>query len=304
VKWKNISPKNAEEKAIALVEMLREAWRAEAEKELEARGLNPDDLLISDETDTSSKIGPFSGFVLLDSHDFDTEQIKANLRNDWDIHFKDEKDSDDPDISDEFSLVFNSDGMMAAISFIEMPVPNGEAERFAETNYMWEDAVSETKKHVAQILVVVFNREQSAIDAAKLHTKITSCCLKLENAVGVYTVGTVFQPEYYIEMADLMKEEDLPIPNWIYFGIYTSESGTNGYTYGLRLFGKEEIEIIGSTESPESVHEFLANISYYVLKEDVNLKTGETVGFTELQKFEIKKSKGIALDGYTFKIDY
>ena len=298
------SPKNAEEKAIALVEMLREAWRAEAEKELEARGLNPDDLLISDETDASSKIGPFSGFVLLESHDFDTEQIKANLRNDWDIHFKEEKGSGDPDISDEFSLVFNSDGMMAAISFIEMPVPNGEAERFAEANYMWEDAVSETKKHVAQILVVVFNREQSAIDAAKLHSKITSCCLKLENAVGVYTAGTVFQPEYYIEMADLMREEDLPIPNWVYFGIYTSESGTNGYTYGLRLFGKEEIEIIGSIESPESVHDFLANISYYILKEDVNLKTGETVGFTELQKFEIKKSKGVALDGYTFKIDY
>ena len=293
------SPKNAEEKAIALVEILREAWMREAEKELETHGPNS-----KDGVEETARIGPFHGFVLLNSYDFDTEQIKAHLKNDWDILFNDGEGLISDDVSDESTLVFESDEMMVAVGLIEAPVPNGEAEHFAETNYMWPNAVLETKTHVAQILVSVFDRGQPAIEAAKLYTKIVSCCLKLENAVGVYTSGTVFQPEVYIDVAELMKEGDLPILNWIYFGIYTSENGANGYTYGLRLFGKEEIEIIGSTAMPESVHDFLADLAYYILSGDMELKDGETVGFTDFQKYEIKRSKGVALDGYTLKIDY
>ena len=300
----------AEEKAIALVEMLREAQMKESE-ELELGDLNPDqfsenwlDQLSPFLPDELFQSGPFVGFVLLNSDNFDGEQIKAHLKNDWNILFQDDDSLDNPDISAKGSLIFESDGMLASASLIKMPVPKGEAEYFAETNYMWPNAVSETKTHVAQILVTVSSYGHTAIETAKLFTKVVTCCLKLGNAVGVYTSGTVFQPAYYIEMADLMKEEDLPIYNWIYFGVYTSENGASGYTYGLSLFGKSDIEIIDSAEKPESVYDFLADISYYILKEDVDLKDGETIGFTEFQKLKITKSKGVERDGDTFKIDY
>jgi Tfp pilus assembly protein PilF len=323
------SPETAEEKAIALVEMLREAWMTEAEKELEMNDPNSED-----ELENTNKPGAFSGSVLLNSYHFDTVQIKAHLKNDWDIYLKEGYNGDptvidlltdqiktrlnnyqnnfsgeehglNPNVSDESILVFEVDGMTVAISFIGAPVPDGEAEYFAKTNYMWPDASDATKTHMAQIEVAVLYYDRAAvINAAKLYSKATACCLKLENAVGVYTSGTVFQPGFYIDVAELMKEDDLPILDWIYFGIYTSENKVSGYTYGLRNFGKEEIEIIRSAETPESVHDFLADISYYILKEDVDLKDGETIGFTEFQKVKIKKSKGIALDGYTFKIEY
>ena len=322
-------PETAEEKAISLVEMLREAWMTEAEKESEMHDPNSEN-----ELENTNKTGAFSGSVLLNSYHFDTVQIKAHLKNDWDIYLKEgyngnpntidllteqiktrlnnyknnfsrEEHSLNQDVSDESMLVFEYDEMTVAISFIGAPVPDGEAEYFAKTNYMWPDASDVTKTHVAQIEVaVLYYNRPTVIDAAKLYSKAIACCLKLENAVGVYTSGTVFQPEFYIDVADSMKEDELPIPDWIYFGIYTSENKTSGYTYGLRDFGKEEIEIIKSAETPESVHDFLTNVSYYILTEDVDLKDGETIGFTEFQKEKIKKSKGIALDGYTFKIDY
>ena len=290
-------PKTAEKKAIALVEMIREAWMNEAEKEWKG------DKNSKDEAENTPRTGPFGDVVLLNSNDFDAEQIKTHLKNDWGIPFE-EGNTIEEDFLDNPTLVFESGGMLASVTFKGGPVPNGEAEHFAETNYMWTDAVSETKKHVAQIVVVVLDRGQPAIEAAKFCTKITSCCLKLENAVGVYTSGTVFQPMFFIDVADLMKEEKLPIQNWIYFGIYSSEGQTGGYTYGLRLFGKEEIEIIDSTAMPEFVHDFLTDIAYYILSEDIILKDGETIGFTESQKFKITKSKGNALGGYTFKINY
>jgi len=292
------SPKNAEEKAIALVEMIREAWMKEAEKEWEAHGLNPEN-----DSENTDRTGPFGDLILLNSYDFDTEQIKAHLKNDWNILFK-EGNTIEYEVLDKPALVFEADGMLASVTFKGRPVSNGEAEHFAETNFMWEEAVAETKTHVAYIAVVVLDCGQPAIEAAKFCTKITACCLKLENAVGVYTSGTVFQPKFFIDVADLMKEDKLPILNWVYFGIYSSNGITTGYTYGLRLFGKEEIEIIDSFETPESVHDFLADISYYILSEDITLKDGETVGFTEFQKFKITKSKGNMLGGYTFKIEY
>ena len=33
-------------------------------------------------------------------------------------------------------------------------------------------------------------------------------CLKQPNAIGVYVSGTVFQPDFYIEIADEMKKDD------------------------------------------------------------------------------------------------
>jgi len=321
-------PETAEEKSIALVEMLREAWMKEAEKEMEMN--DPTE----DESENTNNAGAFSGSVLLNSHHFDIVQIKAHLKNDWYIYSEERYNGDsnvvdllteqiktrlnnypnnfsgeehglNSGMSDESIFVFESDGMTAAISFIGAPVPDGEAEYFAKTNYMWPDAVDETKTHVAQIEVAVLYYDQSAIiEAAKLYSKAVACCLKLENAIGVYTSGTVFQPEFYIDVAESMKEDDLPISDWIYFGIYTSENKVNGYTYGLRDFGKEELEIIESAETPKSVHYFLANLSYYILKEDIDLKDGETIDFMEFQNVKVKKSKGVSRDGYTFKIDY
>ncbi|WNY28585.1 hypothetical protein MmiEs2_07810 [Methanimicrococcus stummii] len=290
-------PDTAEEKAIALVEMLREAWIDEMRKEMKARGLNPDDPF-----EDGPRTGPFAGFVLLNSYDFDPEQIKANLKNDWDIPIIEE--AEDPDAVDENALVFESDGMMVAISLIEGPIPNGEAEHYAETNYIWPDAVETVKTHKAQILLAVMDRGQPALEAGKLFTKIASSCLKLENAIGLYTSGTVFQPEFYIDVSEMMNDGDLPILNWIYFGVYANEKGTSGYTYGLRMFGKEEIEILESTAMPETIHDFLIDIVYYILSGDITLQDGETIGFTEYQKLKITRSKGIALDGFTMKIDY
>ncbi|TDQ68241.1 uncharacterized protein DUF4261 [Methanimicrococcus blatticola] len=293
-------PETAEADAIALVEMIRTVWMEEAQKELETRGINPED---GTTLTAKTKTGPFAGFVLLNSYDFDPNQIKANLKNDWNILVR-EDSGENPDVSDESTMVFEVDGMTAAITLIDMPVPNGEAEYYAKTNYMWPEAPDVTKTHVAHLLLAIIDRNQPPIEAATLYTKIASSCLKLENAIGIYTSETVFQPEFYIDVADLINEGDLPILNWIYFGIYTSEKGTGGYTYGLRMFGKEEIEIINSTATPETIHDLLIDVVYYVLSNDITLEDGETIGFTEYQKLKVKKSKGVALDGYTLKIEY
>ena len=69
---------------------------------------------------------------------------------------------------------------------------------------MWPEAVEITKTHKAHLLVAVLPRELTPVEAGKLYVKVVAACLKQPNAIGVYTSGTVFQPEFYIEVADMM----------------------------------------------------------------------------------------------------
>ena len=41
----------------------------------------------------------------------------------------------------------------------------------------------------------------------------------------------------------MLKKDELPIFNWVWVGLYRSEGGLNGYTYGMDVFGKEEMEV-------------------------------------------------------------
>ena len=101
-----------------------------------------------------------------------------------------------------------------------------------------------TKTHVAQLCVAVLSRNVSIVEAGELFVKGASSCLKLANAIGFYASGTVFEPKFYIEASTVMKEDTLPILNWIYFGFTRGKQGPGIYTYGMTAFGKDELEIL------------------------------------------------------------
>jgi hypothetical protein len=248
--------------------------------------------------------GPFVSFVLLDTSVWSKDDITRHLWEDWNI---DARDTDGE--SSEDVIFFEIDGMIASVSLMPAPVPDGEAEYNAATNYMWPQAVQETKKHVAHLLVAVLpgmqKKDADLLEAGMLLVKLNAACLKSGNAIGVYTSGTVYPPDYYTSFAEVMKDDELPYENWIYFGLRSTESGKmNGYTYGLEAFGKEEIEVLESTAEPMELREFLFNIAAYILDYDVTLNDGETIGFSEDEKLLITRSKGENLGGMTLKIGY
>ena len=64
-------------------------------------------------------------------------------------------------------------------------------------------------------------------DRGKLFTKAMAVCCKQKYATGVYTSGVVFEPRFYEGLADMLKKDELPIFNWVWFGLYRSEGGLN-----------------------------------------------------------------------------
>lgn len=243
----------------------------------------------------------FCGSVLLSSNEWDKEKLINDLKNDWNIEISKE-DLDEPN-----AIVSDINGFRIVISKFPAPVPNEEAEINAQNNYLWEDAVEVTKTHKAHIFVAIFDLENNKDlkDIALIHTKIMTSCAKQENAIGVFTSGVVFEPEYYINAADIINDDELPIFNWIWFGLYANDKGLSAYTYGMENFGKYELEILDTNEEFEKLLDFISLVASYVLAENVDFKDGDTIGFTKDDVNEITLSKGVALpEQDTLKISY
>ena len=285
-RWAELDPEDKDAPAVIQECQKEIAKRAEAEAE-----------------DESDHTGVFTGFVLLSKGEWDKEQFIRDMKEKWDIAV-DEYDASEE--KDDDALVFEVGDMVAAVSLATYPIPNGEAELNAENNYMWEDAVKVAKEHCAHIMVAVLGKEENLLEKGKLYTKVVAACCKQKYATGIYTSGVVFEPRFYEGFADMMKEDELPIFNWVWFGLYQSEGGLNGYTYGMDVFGKEEMEVLSTDAEPEDLRDFLASLASYVLACDVTLQDGETIGFSADDKHTITRSPGVSLpeEQMTLKIGY
>ena len=259
----------------------------------------------ADEEETDCK-GSFAGSVLLSEAEWDKEQLIRDLREEWGIADEEPDEGDEEDANSDDAVVMRVGNMMLIVTLFHGHIPDNEAEINAENNYMWPEAVEAAKAHKAHIMVAVLGEEENLLERGKLFTKAMAVCCKQKYATGVYTSGVVFEPRFYEGLADMMKEDELPIFNWIWFGLYRSEGGLNGYTYGMDVFGKEEMEVLNADAEPEELRDFLASLASYVLACDVTLQDGETIGFAADDKHAITRSPGVSLpeEQMTLKIGY
>lgn len=267
----------------------------ECEKAVEARCQN--------DGEPVDRKGVFLGFVLLEKAHWDKGRLIADLKAEWDIDVPEEDKDDRKDNGD--SLVFEAGDMIAAVSLMHGPVPGGEAEDNAENNYMWPDAVKAAQSHAAHIMVTVLGNETDVRLRGQFFVKLAAACCRQPGVLGVYTSGVVFEPSFYADMAGVMKEGELPLNNWIWFGLHRREGGVCGYTYGMDVFGKEELEVLDADADPLAVREFLVSLAGYVIGSDVTLNDGETIGFSQGDRHRITRSPGVALpDQPTLKVSF
>ena len=286
------NPADAQERCRLMVEVIRQCQQDLAEEEAERQ----------------SNAGPFSGFVLLSAPEWDLEAFKVQLKADWGIDYPPEDGEQTASDDNNVTAVFDVEGMTVAISLMDFPVPDGEAEYWANSNFMEKDAaVSAAKAHQAHVLVAILDQMSEGHtrrQLGELYVKLVSTLLKAPNALGVYTNGTVWLPDYFIRVSEDLKEGSLPLLDLVFVGLVKYEKGICGWTNGLRAFGKDELEIRDSQHSPQDVHELLLNVSGYLIEGDVTLHDGETLGYTAEQKLHITRSEGVNVEGMSLKIEF
>ena len=95
----------------------------------------------------------------------------------------------------------------------------------------------------------------------------------------------------------------MSIQLWVYIDIIKDGDKSSVYIYAMKEFGKSEMEIINSAVNSDELYYFLISILQYILKDDVQLKDGETIGFTEDEKIKIRESKAVYLEGNSLKLE-
>ena len=240
------------------------------------------------------------GFALLSENAWEPEKILEGLKAQWAL----EPEAGSVEQTDT-NLLFKLDGDQVILALMPAPIPNGEAELCAKNNYFWDKAESVAKAHVAHLLVVVMPHDEDRIRVAKLFTKVMAVVCAQPSVTGIFTTGVVFEPKFYAGFAEMMKEDLFPLFNQIWFGIYPTEDGWAGYTYGLENFGKKELEVLPVNAEPNELRDFLVSVTSYLIDADVTLKDGETIGFSPEDKHTITESQGVALpDLVTLKLSY
>lgn len=250
--------------------------------------------------DNKDKNDILLGMVLLDEPNLmKIRPVIDELRNKWKLKV------DDKDASDETS-VLTIDNYHIAIVNMPVPIPGNEIQETASFNYYWENGKIESTKHKGHIIVSITNGGSNPIKENLLFNKVVSSILNKSKSLGVYIGGRtlLISKAFYQENVEDISEENLPINNLIYFGIRTENNKHSVYTYGLKDFGKQEMEIVESKHNLEDLLGMMYNLTSYVIVSNVTLKDGETIGMSEKQKLKIKQTKGKYLDGQTLKIDY
>src|SRR5215203_703186 len=153
-------------------------------------------------------------------------------------------------------------GAQIAIGHMPAPIPHGDLESTSAYAYNWESVLQEVSEHNSHLIVSVMGNSEDTVKHFKLFTQVVCALLRTTNSIGVYmgSQSLLIPKQDYLDEAHFMDEACLPLNLWIYFGLEVSDRGNSGYTYGLKEFGKAELEILDSSRSLEDIRAFLFNI--------------------------------------------
>lgn len=253
------------------------------------------------------EIGRFVAFALLSDKTWDKEQFRQDMKEDWGIEYEPEEGETDENSEEHQGCdaeLFQVGSATVILGFLDIPVPNGEAEQNAAMNYTWKEAVEVTRTHQAHIIVSVMGEHENPIEDGKLFVKVLASLCKQKNVIGVNTNGVVYQPQFYFAMKEMLEKGMFPTWGLIWFGVLRTEKGFHTYTIGMNHFGKDDMEILDADKDPNELRDFMIGIAEYCIEGNVALRAGESIGLTADQRCQISRSEGVCIDGMTLKIAY
>lgn len=233
-----------------------------------------------------------------DNEAYDINKIVEHLKSFWNLDVKTDEDLDNE------TSVFEINGLNVAVALMPAPVPLNEIKEVASYNFHWETAYDELKDHTRHAIISVLQGNQTILDSYLILSKLICSVFITSNCIGIYQGMTtqLFSKDYYLSFVDDIKLNNAISPLWVYVGIRQETEGVSLYTYGLKNFGKLELEIIKSKQNTDDLYDFIYNISDYVINRNITFKNAETVGYTAEQKILLSISKGVYIDGQTIKM--
>jgi hypothetical protein len=186
----------------------------------------------------------------------------------------------DSDHESEYrASVFEIDGCRTLASVGPGAIPPPEVQQCAAISPMWPSSDADVL-HGAHVILI--GQGEDVIASHWACTKIAAAIMDSPDAVGWYigNASVVHKPDLTVRFAtEADREGQLPVLLWVN-AIYSQddESHWSASTFGLEAFGRNELEIVRSTESPNALIGWLFDVGHYMLSTGAEFKTGQTFG--------------------------
>jgi hypothetical protein len=201
-------------------------------------------------------------------------------------------------------VILSTDKYRIVIVSVDAEIPEDEMESVCKISHLWKDALEHISKHQSHIILSVSTDVTDLVELNMQFTRIAASLLRNTKSIGIYLGNqSLISPcDYYIKIADNMSNDDLPLANWIYFGLRENNSKRNGFTIGLKEFGFRELEFADSEKSFEEIYKILYDLAHHVLLSRQPLKKGETFDLSETEKISLESRVGEFRDTETMHV--
>jgi hypothetical protein len=195
------------------------------------------------------------------------------------------------DMDNDFLTLRSSGHFTTYVASTRGPVPNGEADGFAEYSYGSILGAPRVEEHGAHVIVITRSSGDSMIDSLQTHLRHTASVAHALDALGIYdgNAGATHIAPFYIGAA---QQETLP-PHLVTGLSLAKESEicATVLTKGLRRLGLREFLITVPIEEMRSGVEYLLDLVGYVVNRQEQLGDGETVGRSPEERLLVRHQR-------------
>jgi Domain of unknown function (DUF4261) len=231
----------------------------------------------------------------------DAKILLNNLKGAWKLR------TDSANVSDK-TVVFSTGTETVMIAWLDYPAPAAEVQAAARLSWLWKNAKQEAALHQSQVVISVIGSEKKAVELYKIFTKTAAAVLENTQSSGVFMNSQylILSKDFYLAAArNTLNDKALPMYCWVYFGMMDEENQkSSGYTYGLREFGLEELEIEHANGTTADTHAVLFDVATSIVLYNTQLKENQVFTTIEGLKVTVRKGKAAFVDGETFKLQY
>ncbi|HSF90371.1 MAG TPA: DUF4261 domain-containing protein [Saprospiraceae bacterium] len=218
---------------------------------------------------------------------FDFDKMVKELASNWRLQVKEPG-------GESGTHVFKINGEMISIMTMDAPIPWSDIEGTGRYAHNWEGWEKDLEHHTSHLIVSLFPGSNSIMERNLLFTKVIASILSTSDGLGVYSGSRslLIPKQLYLNSANGIKNKALPVELWVYVGFRQSDTGNGVYTYGLKTFGKKEMEIVDSDKSLEELYGLLHGLVFYVVSRDITFGDGHTFNLPDGATASIKETDG------------
>lgn len=191
------------------------------------------------------------------------------------------------EVGDRVFTLRSSGSVSTYVADMPGPVPDGEAEGFAECSYGSILGAPHVGEHRFHVLLHSPCSKEDLIDSLPEHLRHTAAVAHALDAIGIYdgNAGATHLADFYI---GALQEE--PLPSYLITGLSLARESTDRasvLTRGLRRLGLQEFMVTMPIDDLDEGLSYLFDLVGYVVGRKAQFMDGETVGRTAEERIPV-----------------